>query len=266
MDKILVVVFDNENRAYEGSRALQELQNEGSIHLYAEAVIVRNADGKAYLKQASDMGPVGRVVGLLAGSLIGLFGGPLGVVVGAGVGLSGGFLYDMAHLGVGQDFLNGVGRSLKPGKAAVVAEVGEDWTLPVDSEMESLGGVVFRRTRRDSLDRQVEWDITTLKAEIDELEVEHDWANGEAKTRLQEKIDTARVKLQTTVNRSQARLEASLAETKAKIQSLHEQAAKARGERKVQLEKWIAELTAEQERHSEQLKQNSENIKETLET
>jgi uncharacterized membrane protein len=265
MDKILVVVFENENKAYEGSRALQELHNEGSIHLYAEAVIVRNADGKVYLKQASDMGPVGRVVGLLAGSLIGLFGGPLGVVVGAGVGLSAGFLYDMAHLGVSQDFLNGIGRSLKPGKAAVLAEVGEDWILPVDSQMEASGGVVFRCTRRDSLDRKVEWDITRLKAEIDELEVEHDRASGEARTKLQEKIDTARAKLQTTVNRIQARGEASQEETKAKIDSLQEQAANAQDERKAKLEKRIAELKAEQKRRNEQLQQKVESIQVTLE-
>src|SRR5512138_2498114 len=184
MDKVLIVVFDNENKAYEGSKTLQELENEGSIHLFAEAVIVRDVDGKTYVKQSRDKGPVGTAVGLLTGSLIGLFGGPVGVAVGAGIGTSGGFLYDMAHLGVGQDYLDGVGKSLKPGKAAVVAEIWEDWILPVDAKMEALGGVVFRHTRKDILDLQVERDITTLKAEIDELEAEYDRANGEAKTKL----------------------------------------------------------------------------------
>src|SRR5512138_1277970 len=199
MDKVLIVVFDNENKAYESSKTLQELENEGSIHLYAEAVIMRDADGKASVKQSRDKGPVGTAVGLLTGSLIGLIGGPVGVAVGAGVGTSGGFLYDMAHLGVGQDFLDGVGQSLKPGRAAVVAEVWEDWMLPVDSKMEALGGVVFRRTRRDSLDRQIEWDITTLKTEIDELETERDRASAETKKKLQAKINTVKAKLQATV-------------------------------------------------------------------
>jgi uncharacterized membrane protein len=43
MDKILVVVFDSESQAYEGSGTLQELHDEGSIHLYAKAVIARDA-------------------------------------------------------------------------------------------------------------------------------------------------------------------------------------------------------------------------------
>ena len=265
MDKVLVVVFDNEDKAYDGLKTLRELEDEGSINLYAEAVMVRDSDGKAYVKQSSDMGPVGTAVGLFTGSLIGLLGGPVGVAIGAGVGTSGGFLYDMAHLGVDQDFLDGVGQSLKPGRAALVAEVWEEWTLPVDTKMETLGGVVFRRTRRDSLDRQVEWDITALKAEIDALEAEHDRASNEAKTKLQAKIDAAKAKLQAAQDRAKARLEASQQETKAKIQSLQGQAAKARGERKAKMEQRIAELKAEQKRRNEQLKQAGQHIKETLE-
>jgi uncharacterized membrane protein len=264
MDRILVVVFENESKAYEGSQALREMEIEGSIHLYAKAVLVREADGTIQVKQSSDLGAAATVGGLVLGSLIGLLGGPVSVAVGAGTGMFGGFLYDMAHLGVGQDYLDGVGKSLKPGKAAVVAEIWEDWILPVDTQMEALGGVVFRHTRKDILDLQVERDMTTLKAEIDELEIEHDRASGEAKAKLQEKIDIARTKLQTTVNRIRARLEASQQETKAKIDLLQEQAAKARDERKAKLEKRIAELKAEQKRRNEQLKQTSEQIKEKL--
>jgi len=79
MDKMIVVVFDSEIKAYEGSKALQELQEEGSINLYAKAVIARDASGKVTVKQQGDMGPVGTAVGLLTGSLIGLLGGELGL-------------------------------------------------------------------------------------------------------------------------------------------------------------------------------------------
>ncbi|HEY6073409.1 MAG TPA: DUF1269 domain-containing protein, partial [Anaerolineales bacterium] len=264
MDKMLVVVFDSELKAYDGSRALQELQNEGSINLYAKAVIVRDAGGKVEIKQAGDMGPIGTAVGLLTGSLIGMIGGPVGLAVGAYAGTMGGMVYDLGNAGVSEDFLNEVGQSLKPGKAALVADVWEEWVLPADTRMEALGGVVFRRLRRDLLDLQVESDITTLKAEIDELESEHDLASGDARGKLQAKIDTARAKLQTTVNGIQARLGASQQETKAKIDSLQEQAAKARGERKAKLEKQIAELKAKQKRRSDQLEQAGRLTKEAL--
>src|SRR5512138_2765698 len=106
MDKILVVVFDSESKAYEGSRALQDLQNEGSIWLYAKAVISRDAGGKVEVKQEDDTGPVGTAVGMFTGSLIGLIGGPVGLAIGAYAGTLGGLVYDLANVGVSEDFLN----------------------------------------------------------------------------------------------------------------------------------------------------------------
>lgn len=261
MDKVLVVVFESESKAYEGSLALQELQNEGSINLYAKAVIARDANGKVTVKQSGDMGPVGTAVGLLTGSLIGLLGGPVGVAIGVSVGMSGGMLYDLAQLGVGEDYLNEVGKSLLPGKAAVVAEAWEEWMLPVDSRMEALGGVVFRSTRMDIVDDQMEKDVAALNADLDELDAEYAQASGEAKAKLQAKIDATKAKLQAAQDAMQARLQASQQETEAKIQSLQEKAAKAHGERKAKLEKRIAELKAEHKRRSDQLKQKGEEIK-----
>lgn len=264
MDKIVVVVFDSESKAYEGSLALQELQNEGSINLYAKAVIARDANGTLTVKQEGDMGPMGTAVGLLTGSLLGALGGPIGLVIGAGAGTYGGMLYDLAQLGVGEDYLYEVGKSLLPGKAAVVAEVWENWMLPVDTKMEGLGGVVFRTTRIDVVDEQIAKDNAALDADLAELEAEFEQANAEAKKKLQLKIDATKAKLQASQNAMQARLESSQQETDAKIKSLQEQTAKAQGERKAKLEKRIAELKAEHKRRSDQLKQAGEHIKEAF--
>jgi uncharacterized membrane protein len=264
MDKVLVVVFDNEIKAYEGSRALQELQDEGNLNLYSKAVIVRDASGKVAVKQSGDMGPVGTAVGLLIGTLVGALGGPVGIAVGAGVGTFGGMLYDTVHLGLGEDFLSEVERSLKPGKAAVVAEVWEEWTLPVDNRMEALGGVVFRRSRYEVSDMVIERDMAALDADLAELEAELDQAAAEDKVKIQKKIDAVKTKLQATQDTIQARIEASQKETDAKIKSLQEQAAKESGERKAKREARIAELKADQKRRSELLKQARELTKEAL--
>jgi uncharacterized membrane protein len=264
MDKMLVVVFDSEVKAYEGSRALQELQNEGSINLYAKAVIARDASGKVTVKQQGDMGPVGTAVGLLTGSMIGLIGGPVGLAIGAYAGTVGGLIYDMANLGVGADFLSEVEESLLPGKAAVVAEVWEEWTLPVDARMEALGGVVFRRMRGEVVDAQIERDVAALEAEIAELEAERDQATGEARAKLQAKVDAAKARLQAKQDEIQARIEASKQEAEAKIKSLQEQAANARGERKARLEKRSTEVKAEYEARRSKLEQAQKLIKEAL--
>jgi hypothetical protein len=158
MDNSLVIIFDNELQAYEGSRALQELQDEGSLNLFAlfaKAVIIRGASGKVIVR-----------------------------------------VYDLTHLKVSQVLLTEVEGSLQPGKAAVVAEVWEEDTLPVDIRMEALGGVVFRRTRREVLEAHIERDLTALKASLNELESECDQTTGKARARLQKQVDAARVRLQ----------------------------------------------------------------------
>lgn len=264
MDKILVVIFDDESKAYEGSRTLQDLHNEGSITLYAKAVIAKDANGRVNVKQADDEGPIGTGVGLLTGSLLGLLGGPAGVALGASAGMFGGMLYDLANLGVGEDFLHEVGQYLLPGKAAVVAEVWEAWVMPVDKRMQAVGGIVFRRTRGEIVDVQIERDVAAFEAEIAELEAELNQVTGEAKAKLQAKIDMAKTKLQAMQDSIKAKIETSQQETEAKIKSLQEQADKAEGERKAKIEARIAELKADQKRRSELLHQAWELTKEAM--
>ncbi len=261
MDKMLVVVFDSELKAYEGSKALDELQQEGSIELYAKTVIARDAAGKVAVKQQGDTGPVGTAVGLLTGSLIGMIGGPVGLAIGAGLGTYGGLVYDLANAGIGEDYLSEVEDSLLPGKAAVVAEVEEEWTLPVDTRMEALGGTVLRRTRGEFVHDQINGDVAALEAELAELKAESKQATGEAKARLQAKIDAARARPHAMRDEIQARLEASQKESEAKIKSLQEQAARESGDRKAKREARIAELKAEQAQRVEMLKETLERTK-----
>src|SRR5208283_892028 len=149
MDRMLVVVFDSENKAYEGKKALAQLENEGSIVVYAYAVIGKNPDGTATVKQGDDPGPLGTLVGTSLGSLIGLLGGPAGLAIGATVGLLAGTAADLNNARIGSDFIDDVTRELLPGKFAVLAEVQESWTTPVDVRMETVGGNVFRRSLSD---------------------------------------------------------------------------------------------------------------------
>ena len=264
MDKIIVVVFPSENGAYDGMWALEDLNNEGSIHLYAKALITMGADGKVIVRQKDDNTLVGTGVGLIIGALAGAFIGPLGVFVGANAVAFGGLIFDLTHAEVDQNYLEEIGQSLKPGKAAVVAELSEDWTPLVNSRMEELGGVVFRRTRKNMLDAKVELDITTLKAEIDELESQYERAGVETKAKLQAEIEQARAKLQARLADVQARLEASQQEAAARIQSLQKQAGQARVGRNIKIEKRIAELRAQLKRRSRLLKQARELVKEAL--
>lgn len=263
-NKMIVVVFDNEKKAYEGVKAINDLHAEGSITLYASAVVAKTAGGKVSLKQIDDQGPIGTGVGLATGTLIGLLGGPVGAAVGASVGTLGGMLYDFAKVGVGGDFLEEVEQHLKPGKVALIAEAEEEWVMPLDSRMEAVGGVVIRRMRDEVLDSQIERDTAALNAEIAELKTEQARANREAKAKLQAKIDAAQARLQAAGNRAKVAAGAMEEEMEAKIRSLKEQAARATGETKARLEARFAEVRSDHKVRAGKLHQAWELTKDAL--
>jgi uncharacterized membrane protein len=263
-DKIIVVIFDNEKKAYEGSKALEDLHAEGSITLYASAVIAKDDGGKVTVKQATDQGPLGSGVGLVTGSLIGLLGGPVSVPLWAENVTFVGLLYDLAKVGVGEDFLGEVGQHLQPGKVAVVAEVCEEWVMPVDTRMEAAGGVVFRRARAEVLDSEIARDAAALKAEVADLKAEYARADRKAKAKLQAKISTTKARLQTTQDRAKAASEAAKREMDAKIKSLKDQGAKARADTKVKLQARIAVVRSEYKRRVDRLHRAWELTREAL--
>ena len=86
MERMLVVVFENQGKAQEGLRALVELDLHGAITVYAQAVVVRNPDGTTMVEQGHPPGPFGSLLGTALGAFIGLLGSAPGVAIGSMVG------------------------------------------------------------------------------------------------------------------------------------------------------------------------------------
>src|SRR5579862_7641294 len=164
MRKFIVVIFPNETKAYEGTRAFQDLNAEGSLTLYGMSVVVKSADGTLSVKQAADQGPLGTASGMLAGALIGLLGGPVGAALGLGGGALIGGAFDLVNLGVSADFIQKVSQELTPGRAALITDVDEEWVTPLDTRMEAIGGVVVREWRTDFEDDQHQREVNARKA------------------------------------------------------------------------------------------------------
>ena len=220
MDRMLVVVFDNESKAYEGKKALLQLDNEGSISVYAYAVLAKHADGTASVKQGDDAGPLGSLVGTALGSLIGLLGGPAGVAVGAAAGLGAGSAVDIDNARIGDDFIADVTKQLLPTRVAVVAEIEEDWTTPVDTRMEAIGGTVFRRALSDVQHQIHEENVAAMKADLAQMKAEHAKTHAEHKAKLQEKINQLDSNIQAQLQKAKDRRAAAEREAQAKVQIL----------------------------------------------
>jgi uncharacterized membrane protein len=264
MNKMLVAVFDREAAAFEGLSALKDLHRDGDITLYSSAVIAKDKSGKIEVKQAADSGPAGTGVGLLTGALIGIFGGPAGIAVGASLGGLAGLVYDASKSGVDFTFLDDVSKTLTAGKFAVLAEVEESWTTPVDTRLHKLGGIVFRRLRGEVVTDQLVRESAALEAEMKALNDELKQAATENRAAIQKDIERVKAQIKATQDQAKARLDEAKAEMQARVKALQDQATAASGRAKARIESRIAEAKADFEVRSHKLSQAWELTKEAL--
>lgn len=281
MSKYVVVVFPNESAAYEGVGALEALHADDSLSLYAYSVIAKDADGNVSVKKEQDEGPVGLALGMLTGALLGAIVGPAGVAAGAAAGAassaaaagmlvgatSGGLLgslVDLNNVDVGLDFLELVGNRMDAGTAAVVSEVDEYWTAPLDTRMEALGGEVFRRARGDFEDEQFVQEVQAWNDELDALDAEMQASSDEMKAKLKAKKDEIRKKLEDAKERGDKKIAQLESEEKAKLAKLKKQIADARAEAKAKIENTVADMKSGYHARIAKLKEAGGLIKEAL--
>jgi uncharacterized membrane protein len=247
MDRMLVVIFDNEEKAIEGSHVLRELDHDGYIAVYDAAIVVKSPNGTTTMRRVGEYGPVGTLTGVAVGSLIGLLAGPIGALggaIGAATGaVSGtlvGALSDFENVRVGSDFIADASKELVPSKVALVAEIEEEEITPLDEGMEALGGHVLRRSLHELKVAENDRDIATLKAEIAHSKAEHAKARAERKAKLEARIGALNAKLQQKVDQAKARHESFRRQAEAKVETLKAKAARARQDIKFKHEQRLA--------------------------
>jgi uncharacterized membrane protein len=264
MSRFVVIVFGDEAKAYQGTRALKELHAEGSLTVYGMAVVSKDAAGKFAIKEAADEGPLGMAVGTLTGGLIGLLAGPVGLIGGAVGGSLIGSLVDVFNYGVSADFIAKVSDELAPGKCAVIAEIAEIWTTPLDTRMEAVGGTVLRTWRADFEDEQIAKEIAADKADWDQLKTEYAQASTETKARIKAKLDETKASLDASRRRVENKVEALDKELKAKIAAMEQQVVGARASAKAKIDQRIAAVRSDYQARSEKLKRAGMLVKEAL--
>jgi len=132
---------------------------------------------------------------------------------------------DLNNARVGEDFIDDVRQELQPNKFAVVAEIQEDWTTPVDSRMEALGGKVYRRALSEVEQTVDDEEIAAMKADLAQLKAEHAKAHADRKAKLQEKINQLDSKIQAQLEKAKKRRQAAERQAKAKVEILKAKAA-----------------------------------------
>lgn len=163
MDNYIAVVFENDEKAFEGLHALWKLDGDGDITVHGAAVVHRDKYGHVDVA-TKDIDPgVRTILGAGIGALLGAIAGPVGSAMGiagaasiaagsaAGIGAAAGgvtgLTADVVKSGEQDEAVFESGFSMKAGQAAVIAEVSEDWTTPVDTMASHYGGKVYRRSK-----------------------------------------------------------------------------------------------------------------------
>jgi uncharacterized membrane protein len=228
MERMLVVVFENESKAYEGKKVLEKLDTDGSLTVYRQALVMKNADGTITVRESDDHGPYGLLVGTALGSLIGALGGLAGIGIGGTVGLVAGGAADLRSAWIAEDFVDDVAKALLPNWAAVVAEIEEDATAPVDTRMEAIGGTVFRRALSEVKHTIHDEHIAAIEADLAQMKAEHAQARLERKAKLQEKINQLESRLEAQLQKARERREATQREVRAKVELLRAKAGAAK--------------------------------------
>ena len=156
---VIIATFENRNQAYDAARDIDNL-DDSVIHIQSGGIVEKDMLGNVTLLDARDLtSPWGTIGGLtggtVLGALVGTLAGPVGTMTGAQVGaaaaatggLLGGTLgatVDIADTGLKEDYVAAVSGRLLPGHSALVAEVDETSTQPVDEAVWRNGGVIFR--------------------------------------------------------------------------------------------------------------------------
>jgi uncharacterized membrane protein len=201
MERMVVVVFSDENTAYKAARALHDLDEADEIALDTDAVVTRDKDGAVTVVNARVADPAGTMGGAAIGAMIGLLGGPVGLAIGATGGFVLGAITDKARARVDQDFVRDVTNALGRGKTALVAEIDEDFPDAVDERMRALGASVIRRNLQDVTDVETGREIDAIKARIERMRARHAASRAERRSRLEARIEALNKRLHEKLHR-----------------------------------------------------------------
>jgi uncharacterized membrane protein len=162
MDNYVAIVFDNDTKAFEGLHALWDLDAKGDVTVHGAAVIHRDRYGYVDVATKDTDPGVRTAIGVGLGALLGALCGPIGATAAAAAAAAGtgaaigaasggvvGLTADVVKSGEHEQAGFEAGFVLPRGKSAVIAEVSEQWTTPIDSTASRLGGSVHRRSKGD---------------------------------------------------------------------------------------------------------------------
>jgi hypothetical protein len=228
---LLLAVFEDASAARAGGMILRDLHADGSLTLYAMAIIARRPrDAALYVPDPMARGAVAAAptVGAAIGAFVTLLGGPLTVASRTVTSGLVGALRDLDEAGFDAAFLGRISHHFRAGNGAVIAEVEEAQQLTLDARILAQGGPVFRhRLLRTLTEERAIRELTSLRCELRRLWME---AGSDLHAEAEARIRQERVlEFQQLVERTNALARALRSEAAVKVGVLSAQAARLEG-------------------------------------
>jgi uncharacterized membrane protein len=161
MDNYVAIVVDNDAKALDALHDIWNLDSSGDVTVHGAAVIHRDKYGHIDVATKDTDPGVRTAIGVGIGVLLGALAGPLGAAAGAsvaagtamGIGAAAGGVAGVTADAIKADehdqAVYETGFVLPREKSAVISEISEDWTTPIDTMAQKLGGKVYRRAKSD---------------------------------------------------------------------------------------------------------------------
>ena len=150
MNQLIVVGFDHLEDARTAMKRLRALEGDGHIRFEDTAVVEREPDGTAHVRnEASGTTETGAVIGAAVGGLVTFIFPLAGIAIGAALGAAVGAAMDK---GVSGDFVDEVKDTLTPGRSALFLVTKEADADAVIASLRDFHGDVIQT----SLDSEAE--------------------------------------------------------------------------------------------------------------
>jgi len=155
--ELIVAAFDDEDKANQILKHLQNLQKDKVIDIINAAVMVKTGAGRTIIKETQDVNSSqGAIFGAIVGGVIGLIGGPAGVIAGAAAGAAaGGVTAHQVDMGFDDDMLAELKDGLPPGSSAIITMVEYQWVESTIRELDQAGAKIVRQALKDEIAVQI---------------------------------------------------------------------------------------------------------------
>jgi hypothetical protein len=177
-----------------------------------------------------------------------------------------GMIYDVSDSDINETFIDDVSAALTNGKTAVVCEIDETWTVPVDTKMQAIGGVVFRRLRYEVEEDQLNREAEAISNEYKELREELKVAREADEAKINASIEKLKNKAKAASDHLKKKMDDSKSQFDAKVNAIKDQMKNASERRKAKLQKRMDVLTEEYNARTAKLKQAAKLVSEAFES